>query len=95
MRKGWTEKLGKQAERMLRLTRTTMTTAIIVIKPITALSNHTSQFSRLKPMSAKSRIKSGWLETSSQRPVRIEEFVEITYAPEIAANMTKKRSAIE
>jgi hypothetical protein len=72
-----------------------MTPALNVINPITALSNHTSQFSRLKPMSTKSRMKSGWLETSSQRPVRIEEFVEITYAPEIAAKTMKKRSAME
>ena len=95
IRVGCAQNLGRTAARMARLTRTMMTTAVIVITPITALSNHTSQFSRLKPMSAKSRIKSGWLETSSQRPVRIDELVEITYAPEIAANMTKKRSAIE
>jgi len=75
--------------------RTMMTTALSVIIPITALSNHTSQFSKLKPMSTRSRKKSGWLETSSQRPVRIEEFVEITYAPVIAEKMTKKRSAME
>jgi hypothetical protein len=87
--------IGMRKAAMVRLTRTMMTTALNVTNPITALSNHTSQFSKLKPMSTKSRMKSGWLETSSQRPVRIEELVEMTYAPEMAAKMTKNRSAIE
>jgi hypothetical protein len=48
------------------LTRTTMTTNMTPTKTKTPLSNHCSQFSELRPISPKPRMRSPCRESSSQ-----------------------------
>lgn len=56
----------------VKLTRTTMTTNNAPTNTIMALSSHGSQFSGLRPISARSRIRSPCRENSSQTLERTE-----------------------
>ena len=56
----------------MELTRTTMTTNIAPTNTMMALSSHGSQFSGLRPISARSRIRSPCRENSSQILERTE-----------------------